>query len=257
VAYVNDSGVTILTGQTVGTSYDLPNVNWYQCVVVNRPISATETTRLTNYLLARRDAEINRTIAVWGDSWAAGSGSSLDATRWVNQIQSMFSPRRDVYEGGVGGDSTAMELARVQADTKFRNANFVFVDKINYSSGETVAQWEANVAQILQHPTSGRRLVLSSPSGTGEGIGSAYYAAMQQVNAWLASNYAADYFDMRSYLIASGLSAAGITPTSDDLADIAADTIPRSLLADGIHLTDAGQKVMAQKVHDLIVTRGW
>jgi lysophospholipase L1-like esterase len=256
VAYVTDAGVTITSGQTVNASYAVPAVNWYYLAVINRALTAAETTRLSNWLQSHRAASINQTIAVWGDSWAAGSGSSLDSTRWVNQIQTMFVRRQDVYEGGVGGNSTSDELTRVNADTLFPHARFVFVDKINTSTGETPAMWESNVAQILQHPT-GNVLVLSGPTGTGEGIGTQAYNDTQTINAWLAANYPNNYFDLRGYLISSGLAAAGITPTTSDNSDIASDTIPGSLLADGVHLNDAGQKVMAQKVHDVMVAKGW
>jgi hypothetical protein len=77
------------------------------------------------------------------------------------------------------------------------------------------------------------------------------------VNAWLAATYPDNYLDLRGYLIANGLADAGITPTADDLADIASDTIPRSLMVDGVHLTDAAQVVMATQVYNFIQSKGW
>lgn len=53
VAYVTAAGVTILTGQTVGASYDLPAANWSQCVVIDRPLTTAEAAGLTKYLTRR------------------------------------------------------------------------------------------------------------------------------------------------------------------------------------------------------------
>lgn len=50
VAYVTASGVTILSGQTIGATYDLPTADWYECLVVNRALTAGETAGVTGYL---------------------------------------------------------------------------------------------------------------------------------------------------------------------------------------------------------------
>jgi lysophospholipase L1-like esterase len=50
VAYVTASGVTILTAQTIGTTFNLPAADWYQMVVINRALTGTETTNLTAWM---------------------------------------------------------------------------------------------------------------------------------------------------------------------------------------------------------------
>jgi lysophospholipase L1-like esterase len=54
-----------------------------------------------------------------------------------------------------------------------------------------------------------------------------------------------------------GLAHAGIAPTSQDLIDVADDTIPASLRADTVHLNDYGQAVLADIVEDWLKDRGW
>lgn len=55
VAYGDDSGVTVLTGQAVSGSYTLPGpARLYGAVAINRALSAAETARLTAWLTSRR-----------------------------------------------------------------------------------------------------------------------------------------------------------------------------------------------------------
>lgn len=71
----------------------------------------------------------------------------------------------------------------------------------------------------------------------------------------LAAEYGHHAFDRRKYLIDYGLGLAGIAPTTADTAAIAANNIPPSLMADGVHLNDAGRKVVARGVAALVLAR--
>lgn len=63
------------------------------------------------------------------------------------------------------------------------------------------------------------------------------------------------YFPTRKYLIESGLTIAGITPTSQDETDIAAGKVPTSLKSDSVHLNASGYtavgKLLANKIRSL------
>lgn len=67
--------------------------------------------------------------------------------------------------------------------------------------------------------------------------------------------FGSKYFPTRKYLIESGLTIAGITPTSQDETDIAAGKVPTSLKSDSIHLNASGYtavgKLLANKIRSL------
>jgi lysophospholipase L1-like esterase len=65
------------------------------------------------------------------------------------------------------------------------------------------------------------------------------------------------FLDVRKYLVNYGLVDAGITPTSQDLTDIAADVIPSSLRSDSTHFTAAGYTLVANFVSRAIRAKGW
>ncbi|MDM7491457.1 hypothetical protein QT969_24550 [Rhodococcus sp. CSLK01-03] len=100
-------------------------------------------------------------------------------------------------------------------------------------------------------------LVLSILTGGADTSGSAGHTDITQRNAQLATEFGANYFDMRHYLIDNGLSDAGITPTAQDAPDIAADTVPSSLRDDNVHPNATGHWVIARKIAQLIVDKGW
>jgi len=77
------------------------------------------------------------------------------------------------------------------------------------------------------------------------------------VNAALAAAYGSRFEDLRSYMISSGLAAAGITPTSDDTAAIAANNIPPSLMTDATHFNQAGYNVIGARIAARIRARNW
>lgn len=77
------------------------------------------------------------------------------------------------------------------------------------------------------------------------------------VNAALAAAYGSRFEDLRSYMISSGLSAAGITPTTDDTAAIAANNIPPSLMTDATHFNQAGYNVIGARIAARIRARNW
>lgn len=50
VAYSTSGGTTILTGQTISGSYNLPTDDWYGLIVLDRAFTGAETTQVTNFL---------------------------------------------------------------------------------------------------------------------------------------------------------------------------------------------------------------
>jgi len=67
------------------------------------------------------------------------------------------------------------------------------------------------------------------------------------------------YIDLRGYLLAYGLSDAGLTPTAQDLDELAAGTVPTSLRnpGDTLHLNPAGSTVLASLITLRLQEMGW
>lgn len=123
------------------------------------------------------------------------------------------------------------------------------------NGSSTLLRDTASMVAYLNAPK--RFLVLSILTSGADVSGSAGYISILARNAQLAAAYPDNYFDIRGYLIASGLSDAGITPTTQDNADIAADTVPTSLRDDSIHPNAIGHWVIARRIAKFIVDKGW
>jgi hypothetical protein len=102
-----------------------------------------------------------------------------------------------------------------------------------------------------------RFLVLSVHNGAGEGIGTSAYTNIASLNARLLAEYGRRFVDHRKYIIDYGLADAGITPTAQDIADVAADLIPTSLRSDTLHQNDAGKALTAMQVNLRLRELGW
>lgn len=126
----------------------------------------------------------------------------------------------------------------------------------NWYQPDTV---KANIAAtIAQIKTMVKRfIVLGVVNAGSEPIGSSGHTNITAINAYLAATYPDNFIDIRRYLIDHGLTDAGITPTSQDLADIANDVIPTSLRADDVHGKDAYYLIVAQRVAAFIAAKGW
>jgi hypothetical protein len=100
--------------------------------------------------------------------------------------------------------------------------------------GETNSAAEA----ALPNPTSGATSVLV-------------------LNSRYRRQWGRRYVDVRGYLINYGLSDAGVTPTSQDIADIAAGIVPSSLRSDALHLNTSGYIIVAALVKLRLKELGW
>ena len=91
-------------------------------------------------------------------------------------------------------------------------------------------------------------------------IYSDYYIVMSQYRDYNATyeqamldTFGCHYFNTRKMLIENGLDINGITPTAADTAAIAAGNVPPSLLADAIHLNDAGHNALGIMLYEHFV----
>lgn len=106
-----------------------------------------------------------------------------------------------------------------------------------------------------------RKLILGVTDKTTETAGD--LALINALNAYGVTTYGRYFVDLNAYLrTAQALTDAGITATSDDLADIAAGLIPRSLHngdpgEGGLHFNDAAYDLFARQIKARFVELGW
>lgn len=120
------------------------------------------------------------------------------------------------------------------------------------------------MAQYLS-PIHQRCLVLSVHTGTSQGTGTDAHTIITGFNTELAATFGDRYVDLRRYMvdhaiydaINAGLLDSGSYPTADDLSDMAADTVPRSLITDGVHYTSIGWQMKSEFLARQILNRGW
>lgn len=80
------------------------------------------------------------------------------------------------------------------------------------------------------------------------------------VNEAMGVAFPTTYADLRGYFITDGMADAGLTPTAQDLADIALDIPPSSLRTDfGApgHLSEPGRRVTALRLAEFLRELGW
>jgi hypothetical protein len=110
-----------------------------------------------------------------------------------------------------------------------------------------LAAYDAMVARIRTYHKE--FLLLGTLTATTEGVGTAGYVQVTAINNALAAKYGNRFVDLRHYLVTQCIYDLGITPTSDDLAKIAADTLPPSIMADTVHF----KAITAAKFANVIV----
>jgi hypothetical protein len=97
----------------------------------------------------------------------------------------------------------------------------------------------------------GKYLVLSQINGTGR----------DQINAANRAAYGSRYVDVLSYLASTkALADAGLTPTTQDLADIAAGRVPTAFYVgngDLTHLNGLGLNTMGAYLAQIVIGKGW
>jgi|GEM_PF-1665691 len=112
---------------------------------------------------------------------------------------------------------------------------------------------------LLPKDEKKKALVLSICNGSSkhESKGTIPYNEIMVVNQLLKESFGEYYIDVRSYLINDAMKDLGIEPTEEDLIEIKADCIPKSLRSDEVHLNDNGNKAVAKYLAEIIQKRGY
>lgn len=100
-------------------------------------------------------------------------------------------------------------------------------------------------------------VVISCFNTASETAGSTGYDAVIALNHAIQDYAPREFVDLRGRLIREGLVIAGITPTAQDMTDIANDNIPSSLSFDGTHTNASGRYAEAVIIADELRKRGW
>lgn len=196
---------------------------------------------------------VSTNIALWGDSLTVGYGP---------QLLGLLAGRQ-VFEGGVTGETSMQIAARQLADAAHRDWVNVFwyghnnlKDPAQMDLQRDPAQVKADIARSVAALAPGNThfLVLSvvNQDIPGERRGEPAYNAILQLNADLAAAYPNNYFDIRSWMVAQA------DPNKpEDAASLGADLPARSLRWDEVHLTLDGYTAVARRIKDEIEKRGW
>ncbi len=118
----------------------------------------------------------------------------------------------------------------------------------SYSSGEAYKLIEVQ-KKMIDHIGTDRYIVIGLTCLE-------YFPNIADFNADMSREYGEHFLDFRSYVLERGMADAGITPTSQDIADITAGEIPTSLRIDEIHGNDAFDKLLAQQVYNKLIELG-
>lgn len=191
----------------------------------------------------------NSDHAAWGDSMIAGAGSSSYPNTWHYALSQSITPSTQEYNYGVGGESSPMIRARFEADVDAtRNRSLINIFWMGHNianAAQTVADLEAMVAKLTG---SKKYLILQPVQSTSNAPGSAGYIACTETRAAISAAFPSS----RVVDIPAALAAA--VPGDGNLAS---GWTPSTLLADTIHLNDAGQVIVKNTLRARIITNGW
>lgn len=208
------------------------------------------------------------TTTFWG---IAGTVTTDNLGNWTftrttaGVVQTLGTAYQQVLVAGPGGSSLFPDPQTLQSDVVIiwggRNGGWE-----DHTRRRTVRDRTLLIANSLL-PQHRRFLVLPVFNGRAktfdtdeplEPSGSSSYNNIMELNRLLKTQYGPFYVDgLREYMVRDAIYDAGLTPTADDLADIASDCIPRQLMLDNVHLTEIGYTQLATFLANVIKSRGW
>lgn len=94
--------------------------------------------------------------------------------------------------------------------------------------------------------------VFSVPNSSAEPSGTSAYDDVMALNQLLQNTFGPRFIDWRSYLVNYGIYDAGISPTAQDLTDMANDVIPESFRSDTTHLNALGYELWGNYAFNFI-----
>ena len=181
-----------------------------------------------------READLLDAGAKWStfSVWADSMGGADNRGGWPRRLKA-FLDVPDYIDGAVGGETSTEILTRMLSTSNFGELAFIWAGNNNADQVDIVLSDIAQMVSILPHKNF---LVISLHNNANYDSSTPTYAQVLEINSQLENTYGNRFVDTRSYLIAN----ADVSDP-DDVADAAADIVPRSFRADQIHLNTKGQ----------------
>jgi hypothetical protein len=232
--------------------------------ILNFGIGAQSSTQIAARMGAQPIA-----CTVTGDQIPAGGGIAVTAksinvlynsgnftgaqTGWLADIYGTMSTDADgnwTFTRAIPGSVSACPPGAVfvpELAVRTRNrTHWLWLGRNGAQNGYTIEGDIAAAVARLGHP---RYLVGAILTGAGDGPEGV--ASIQERNVILAATYGDRFVDVYAALRAAGDGSA------DDMADVSAGIVPRSLRSDGIHLNDAGYAIVAVTFKAANDAMGW
>ncbi|QDY64886.1 hypothetical protein FQA45_00355 [Glutamicibacter halophytocola] len=162
------------------------------------------------------------------------SGKVLFEPRWTAQVQFM------TFNITMGRNDLSLDAVGADVDT--------------------VTHIKANYRELTDWIMAERKraLVLGTLNRTTEPIGHVNHTRILELESWMRDTYPGSYLPWRRYIIDQVIYDLGITPTAGDLANMANDCPPPSVMTDITHPTAAAaNKTWEKLIRPWQLAKGW
>ena len=181
-------------------------------------------------------------------AYGAGSGGVYDATATESYS---FTP-----DAGAALPANCPAGTTFVADYAYEDSTHVFWPFRNNFADPNYLQVLAAMHARVPHR---RTVLLPVTNGlfTNEYLGQYSWLNIFAIENAEANAYPSRFLNIRRLLIDTALTTLGLTPTTQDLSDIANDTAPTQLHSDQTHFTTAAYGFIASMVNNFLVSKGY
>lgn len=184
----------------------------------------------------------------WGDSLTDGVPGQIP---YPDLLSLEADPLRQVENQGLYGKDSRAISAAFLADPG--HGDLVLVLWLGRNNSWEPDRVLADLGSMIEAMPEPRRfLILSMIKGEGEGIGTTAHARLDELNRRFQEQWPERFLDISAPLMSAGDPAS---PT--DQADLILGIVPGSLRCDHLHLTTAGNRIVAASVAAKLVELGW
>lgn len=212
----------------------------------------------------------DKVLIGYGDSITFGTGATIyPSDTWMFKVSRGLNTVRQRINYGVGGEGIAAIRARFVSAIAGHVAQYpdtIYTLEGGYNSIANGVTSIVNDATTMINAMNaaqpgGKWIFLGIPNGNlnDDGVGTARGDVIVEANSQIAAIAGERFLDLRQWLIDNGLAAASLTATADDLNDIAAGIVPRSLrMPDlSVHHNNAGQISIGVAVRQKLQSLGF
>lgn len=197
-------------------------------------VASQEVTRLSGPFLASAAQQASRMIAL-GDSQALGSGATSGNT-WLQVAAGTLV--RNYFNAGVAGTTSTQAKIAQAADTEHLGwTHIYFTGTNNASPAQTVLD---DIDAMILRQTTARHLVCVPLQNSANAVGSAGYNNIAALQTAIRDHYPSNLIDTP---VLVGVDGDGYTVAGSS--------------ADGLHLNNAGQALLAAGVVSAMQSNGW